>query len=74
MRSKQITNPTVRQLEQDNGTITADDSETANTLQDFFISVFTGEDKTNTPNIVKKYITAEMKDNLIIPDDVIEKK
>ena len=54
MRSKQITKPTVRQLEQDDGTLTADDSETANNLQDFFISVFTGEDITNTPDIVKK--------------------
>ena len=44
MRSKQITKPTVRQLEHDDGTITADDSETANNLKDFFTSVFTGED------------------------------
>ena len=72
MRSKQITKPTVRQLEQDDGTLTADDSETANNLQDFFISVFTGEDITNTPDIVKKQITVEMKDILIRPDDVLE--
>ena len=73
MRSKQITKPTVRQLEQDDGTLTADDSETANNLQDFFISVFTGEDITNTPDIVKKQITVEMNDILIRPDDVLEK-
>ena len=72
MRSKQITKPTVRQLEQDDGTLTADDSETANNIQDFFISVFTGEDITNTPDIVKKQIIAEMKDILIRSDDVLE--
>ena len=48
MRPKQITKPTVRQLEQDDGTLIADDSETANNLQDFFISVFTGEDNKYT--------------------------
>ena len=37
------------------------------------ISVFTGEDITNTPDIVKKQITVEMKDILIRPDDVLEK-
>ena len=74
MRSKEITKPTVRQLEQDDGTLTADDSETANNLQDFFTSVFTCEDITNTPDIVKKQITAEMKDILIRPDDVQENK
>ena len=73
MRSKQITKPSVRHLEQDNGTLTADDSETANNLQDLFISVFTGEDITNTPDIVKKEITVEMKDIFIKPDDVLEK-
>ena len=73
MRSKQITKPTVRQLEQDDGTLTADDSETVNNLPDFFISVFTGEDITNTPDIVKKQITVEMKEILIRPDDVLEK-
>ena len=73
MRSKQITKPTVRQLEQDDGTLTADDSETANNLQDFFISVFTGEDTPNTPDIVKKQITVKMKNILIRPDDVLEK-
>ena len=71
MRSKQIIKPTARQLEQDDGTLTADDSETANNLQDFFISVFTGEDITNTPDIVKKQITVEIKDILIRPDDVL---
>ena len=39
MRSKQITKPTVRQREQDDATLTADDSETANNIQDLFISV-----------------------------------
>ena len=73
MRSKQITKPIVGQLEHDDGTLTADDSETANNIQDFFISVFTAEDITNTPDIVKKQITAEMKDTFIRPDDVLEK-
>ena len=72
MISKQITKPIVGQLEQDDGTLTADDSETANNLQDVFISVFTGEDITNTPDIVKKQITAETKYILIRPDDVLE--
>ena len=72
MRSKQITKPTVRQLEKNDGTLTADDSETANNLQDFFTSVFTGEDITNTPDIVKKQITTEMKDTLIRPYDVLK--
>ena len=35
------------------------------------ISVFTGEDITNTPDIVKKQIAAEMKDIFIRQDDVI---
>ena len=74
MRSIQITKPIVRQLEQDDGILTADDSETANNLQDFFTSVFTGEDITNTPDIVKKQITAEMKDIFIRPDDVQKKE
>ena len=73
MRSKQITKPTVRQLEQDDGTLTTDDSETANNLQDLFISAFTGEDITNTPDIMKKQIAVEMKDILIRADDVLEK-
>ena len=33
-----------------------------------------GEDITNTSDIVKKQITAEIKDILIRPDDVLEKK
>ena len=73
MRSKQITKPIVRQLEHDDSTLTADESETANNLQDFFTSVFTGEDITHTPDIVKKQITAEMKAIFIRPDDVLEK-
>ena len=73
MRSKQITKPIVRQLEQDDGTLTADDSETANNIQDFFTSVFTGEDIKNTPDIVNKKSTSEMKDIFIRPGDVLEK-
>ena len=73
MRSKPITKPIVRQLEHNDGTLTADDSETTNNLQDFFTSVFTGEDITNTDGIVKKQITAEMKDIFIRPDGVVEK-
>ena len=73
MKSKQITKPTVRQQEQDDGTLAANDSETANNLQDFLISVFTGEDITNIPDIMKKQITVEMKHILIRPDDVLEK-
>ena len=73
MRSKQITKPTVRQIGQDDGTLTADDSETANNIKDVFTSVFTGENITNTSDIVKKQITADMKDILIRPDDVLEK-
>ena len=61
------------QLEQDDGTLTADDSETANKLQDCFTFVFTGEDITHTPGIVKKQIIAEMKVILKRPDDVLEK-
>ena len=68
MISKQITKPIVRQLEQDDGTLTADESETANNLQNFFTSVFTGEDITNPHDIVKKQITAEMKDIFTRPD------
>ena len=67
MRSKQITKPIVRQLEQDDSTLTADDSETVTNLQDFFASVFTGEGITHTPDIVKKQM------NYIRPDDVLEK-
>ena len=50
--------------------LTADDSETANNLQDFFTSVFIDEDITNTPDIVNKQITAER--HFIRPDDVLE--
>ena len=63
MRSKQITKPIVRQLEQDDGTLTADASETANNLHGFFFIL---------PDILKKQITAELKYIFIRPDDVLE--
>ena len=51
MTSKQKTKSTVRNLKKENGDLTGNDTETANLLQQFFLSTFTHEDETTTPEL-----------------------
>ncbi len=70
MRMKHNTKPTVTPLTKEDGTVTINDSETSQLLQDFFTSVFTIEDATTTPHINSKDILTEMVDKTISKTEV----
>ncbi len=50
MRDNLKVKPTVVQLEKEDGSVTKDDKEVADTLSRFFESVYTEEDVTTIPN------------------------
>ena len=70
MRSKQKTKTTVRNLKKENGDLTGNDTETANLLQKFFLSTFTHEDETTTPELPLKIIESQMEDLTITRQEV----
>ena len=70
MRSKQKTKTTVRNLKKENGDLTGNDTETANLLQKFFLSTFTHEDETTTPELPLKIVESQMEDLTITRQEV----
>ena len=69
MRSKQKTK-TVRNLKKENGDLTGNDTETANLLQKNFLTTFTHEDETTTPELPVKIVKSEMEDLTITKQEV----
>ena len=70
MRSKQKTKTTVRNLKKENGDLTGNDTETANLLQKIFLSTFTHEDETTTPELPLKIVESQMEDLTITRQEV----
>ena len=70
MRSKQKTKTTVRNLKKENGDLTGNDTETASLLQKFFLSTFTHEDETTTPELPLKIVESQMEDLTITRQEV----
>ena len=70
MRSKQKTKTTVRNLKKENGDLSGNDTETANLLQEFFLSPFTHEDETTTPELPVKIVESQMEDLTITRQEV----
>ena len=70
MRTKQMTKSTLRQLEKEDGAMTASDLETANLLQEFFTSIFTDEDISTTPALDTRHITTQMTDIIVTEAEV----
>ena len=70
MRSKHENKTTVRNLKKENGDLTGNDTETANLLQKFFLSTFTHEDETTTPELPLKIVESQMEDLTITRQEV----
>ena len=60
----------VRNLMKENGDLTENDTETANHLQKFFLSTFTHEDETTTPELPLKIVEYQMEDLTITRQEV----
>lgn len=73
INSKLTIKPGVTKLKQPNGQLTTNDLEKANVLNDYFCSVFTKEDTTTLPSLVRSQIKTELGQLVIDPDQVRKK-
>ena len=65
-----MTKTSVRQLHKTDGTLTINDMETANTLQEFFSSIFTDEDTSTVPILPNRNNTNMMQDIIITEHEI----